>query len=365
MGGLSQSVAILMPFRSKEKDPMRVRNRNWARAWWKTHFPDFRLIEASDGRRGAAFNKPAAVNAAARQAEESVLVMADADAVPNPTAVREAVRLAASSPWVCPHQDIVYLSPEASERVTRETPGWPPADRRSEGYAINTEPAGWLFVLRRSIFNEIGGMDERFVGYGGDDIAFTLAMNTLVGRYLRLPSTLYHLHHRRLHPLSETGVNLSPETQSLVRRYARAYGNLKAMKDIRSDDHHSHDASGDPTTIAVAVEKLRDALAQLADRPALEIASEIFDIPFSIERECGPVYPALWSALFYYVRLIEDRYLTSAGLGPPDCPTRVPLGKLRVQLPSESGEAVEVSSPSYPTGLAAFAVLAATTERAS
>ena len=363
MGGLSQSVAVLTPFRSA--DPMRIRNRDWTRAWWETHFPDWRLIESSDGRKGA-FSKTQAVNAAAQQAEGiDVLVVADADMIPNPTAVREAVGLAANYPWVVPQWDLVYLSAEATERVTREMPGWPLADRCREGYALNPEPCAGVFVLRRSIFNKVGGMDERFVGYGGEDFAFGLALSTLAGRYIRLPSSMYHLHHRRRRPLNETGVNFSTATQELARRYARAYGNLTAMQEVRRDIAPSCPATDGPTALALAVERLRDALADLETRPPSEVASEIFDLPLSIERECGPVYPALWGALLFYVRAIEDGFLTSAGLGPPGCPTRVPLSKLRVQLPSDTGDAVEVLSPRYHTGLAAFAVLAASTERTS
>ena len=354
---MQQSVAVLMPFRSQE--PVRIRNRDWTRAWWTTQFPYWRLIEASDGREGA-FSKSQAVNAAARQAEGvEVLIVADADMIPNPDAVREAVALAESYPWVVPQWDLVYLSAQASERVTKETPGWPLADRHREGYALCPDPAAGVFVLRRSIFNEVGGMDERFVGYGGDDFAFTLAVNTLAGRYIRLAGSMYHLHHQRLHSLSETGVNFSSETRGLCRRYARAYGNLKAMQEIRCEDAASDPLSDGPTVLALAIDKLRDALAQLTDRPAMEIASDIFEIPVSIERESGPVYPALWGALFCYARYIEDGFLTSAGLGPPACPTRIPLSKLLVQLPSKSGEAVQVTSPSYGAGLAAYAIVSA------
>ncbi|QCK82219.1 hypothetical protein E5Z46_08125 [Geobacillus kaustophilus NBRC 102445] len=41
----------------------------------------------------------------------------------------------------------------------------------------------------------VGGFDERFSAWGGEDDAFSSAVNTLCGHYKRLEHTIYHLWH--------------------------------------------------------------------------------------------------------------------------------------------------------------------------
>jgi predicted glycosyltransferase involved in capsule biosynthesis len=58
--------------------------------------------------------------------------------------------------------------------------------------------AGGAFAIRKRSFCKIGGFDESFIGWGGEDDAFTVKMDKLC-RYLTLKDNVsYHLYHDRL-----------------------------------------------------------------------------------------------------------------------------------------------------------------------
>lgn len=129
-----------------------------------------RLVRQED--RG--FRAAAARNHGAACATSDVLVFLDADTVPEPGFVGALVRRAAASPDVLAvgrrrHADLSGDGRELPE------PRWLAegytasrdlldADGRSFRYVISA-----VLALRRELFLDLGGFDERFVGYGGED----------------------------------------------------------------------------------------------------------------------------------------------------------------------------------------------------
>src|ERR1035437_8821162 len=53
-------------------------------------------------------------------------------------------------------------------------------------------------IMPREAFITVGGMDERFRGWGGEDQAFLLALNILWGPYRNSPNNVYHLWHPKI-----------------------------------------------------------------------------------------------------------------------------------------------------------------------
>ncbi len=137
------------------------------------------------------FRAAAARNLGARAASGEVLLFLDGDTVPEPGYVSALVRL----PAACPDALVV------GRRRHADLAGWTPADLRAwlvgtpggpmpteldepgwlrDGYTasgdlLRADPRSYHYVISavlgigRALFDEVGGFDERFTSYGGED----------------------------------------------------------------------------------------------------------------------------------------------------------------------------------------------------
>lgn len=128
---------------------------------------------------GAAFNKARACNAGFASTEAPILALVDADTlVPMASliaaigAVREGIDV------VRPFGRLIELDEEATRRIY-EGAGLPEAesgarDDSREGERIPL--CGGIVVLSSNAYASVGGMDETFEGWGGEDDALSVAL---------------------------------------------------------------------------------------------------------------------------------------------------------------------------------------------
>ncbi len=165
--------------------------------------PDWELVTHPDPIAGA-WSKGRAVNAAARAASGEVLVVADADVLIDVEVLDVSVQkvVAGEAAWVVPHGTVYRLD---RDRTCEVLDGRRPAvpvelERRILARRPYEGPAGGgLVVVPRDAFELVGGIDERFLGWGGEDVSFARALETLHGPYERLGAPLWHLWHRPQH----------------------------------------------------------------------------------------------------------------------------------------------------------------------
>jgi hypothetical protein len=142
------------------------------------------LLGAKGGARLAynpgAFNKAWGLNVAASMASGPLLALADADLI-VPRALPEAAERCRPGHAVKPYRSIVDLTAEESARVRTGEWGFVPS--RTSGVPKNREGrgeqvvfAGGLFLIHRDTYLQLGGFDERFVGWGGEDDAMTVKL---------------------------------------------------------------------------------------------------------------------------------------------------------------------------------------------
>jgi predicted glycosyltransferase involved in capsule biosynthesis len=220
-----EQVSILLPF--KADNGIRSAVLQWVIGYYNKVMPGVEICigENSD----EPFSKCKAINAAARKATRSVYVLADCDVVYDPDLIVEALHLLQQAPWVIPFNRVLDISKEKTEELLHMEPDWPlplvEADCK-EGYMIEWF-AGKINIFSREAFQNVGGVDERFVGWGGEDDAFLMAMNTLCGPFTRLNRTIYHMWHPYVGPNNNPHYNANVQ---LLYSYQLAYGNQEAMQ---------------------------------------------------------------------------------------------------------------------------------------
>lgn len=149
------------------------------------------------------FNKSWGLNVAARRASHDVLVTADADMfMPGDVLARAVAVCGRHYDAVNPYSSLVDLTegetraflagdldPEAVQRKRLE-------DRRPQGEHICF--CGGICVFRREAYFALGGMDERFLGWGGEDDAMSLNLQRYTDRLaVQRDSVAWHLWHPR------------------------------------------------------------------------------------------------------------------------------------------------------------------------
>jgi hypothetical protein len=119
------------------------------------------------------FNRAASRNACVRAASDAdVVIINDADTIPHPSSLYEAVRDCADGRLHYGLDKMIYLDPEATKAYMAGEPVDVSSAREHDSSVYVIAPHRWW---------EAGGMDERFSGYGGEDGAFCSAARSLIG----------------------------------------------------------------------------------------------------------------------------------------------------------------------------------------
>jgi len=178
------SVLVVIP--SYGHDPMRRRAVRFVTQFYREALPDWPPVFPSGRSLAHARNLGAAV------APWSVLVFNDADTLCPPEQIREAVRLAAEAPGRVAAFDIYQRLTKAA---TKGLTSWRDAAEATVETELFSPPSNGCMAISRASFEEVGGYDESFVGWGYEDCEFNHRCSLLFGEPRRVPGEAYHLWH--------------------------------------------------------------------------------------------------------------------------------------------------------------------------
>jgi glycosyltransferase involved in cell wall biosynthesis len=223
------NLSILIPFGSA--DPWRQRLFEWVQRRYEAVLPDAEIVI---GTSETPFNRSAARNDAFRRSGGDIIVVADADTICPLPQLRRAIDMAGDGHWVLPYAAHNYynLSERATARILEHDPSTDVHEpRNSDDWEFKLESWAGLLVMPRSAYEAAGTYDERFVGWGLEDNAFRVALDTMWGPHIRTTGPCLHL----WHPTSEDARFGQPNIKAnlnLYRRYQRASKSQAAMERV-------------------------------------------------------------------------------------------------------------------------------------
>jgi glycosyltransferase involved in cell wall biosynthesis len=241
-------ISLLIPF--SYTDPSRIANIEWLKKYWKHELPEAELVIGSS--YSEVFCKGQALNNAAAKAKGRIFVVLDADAYLPGSIIREAANLILENRknnlWFVPYRELFRLSREISERILRSDPRYP---HRPSACKENIQPnsentvrygrrfAAMIMMFHRDAYKLIGGFDERFKGWGGEDVCLMKALDTLYGKHKSINSRIFHLWHPIIGDSIQTrrweGQENGSSNAVLSMQYHKALGKPSEMKKIIKD----------------------------------------------------------------------------------------------------------------------------------
>lgn len=200
------SVTVVIPWRDqgiRERQEALEKVKRWYRAFFG-HFVQT-ITADSDGPWSLA----RARNIGVLMAKSDVVIISDADVVPEFGPLCEAIGACLSSGYV-------HL---------------PYTTYRNGDFQWNGSVGG-IYVTTPGTWNALGGQDDRFTGWGGEDHAFVYAHQTLLGAPMpRHEGVLTHFPHPSPPEKSVDHLNYQ-KMAALLERYANANGDIATMKNI-------------------------------------------------------------------------------------------------------------------------------------
>jgi hypothetical protein len=181
------SVSVAIPWRPQ---PSRINAFERVTAWYAAEFPEMRVhtVDSTDPIFNLAHCRNRAV---ANAAPGEVIVLNDADTIPEAGALRAAISAARTDRRVhLPYTEYRWLGREGSAQYADG------ARLTDCSFELVVGACSGVYVTTPEAWRAHGGQDERFRGWGFEDAAWNLAHSTLLGSPpVRHDGRVFALHH--------------------------------------------------------------------------------------------------------------------------------------------------------------------------
>jgi predicted glycosyltransferase involved in capsule biosynthesis len=208
-----------------------IRDHHWSlvKKRYQKLMPEVEICTGHDNSK--LFCRSKAVNEAAKKATGNIMIIVDADVIFEPELLEKIAAVIHLHPWIIPYKTGIFLTKEATNRFIKK--GLPAKVKiKAEDIERSYLGKGQLInVMKRECFEAVQGMDERFSGWGLEDFAFRVALDTICGKHFNMDQNVYHLWHPRA---KRNHINAS-NNKNLYLRYLEAEDDVIKMNKLISE----------------------------------------------------------------------------------------------------------------------------------
>jgi len=192
--------------------------------WYRSSIPGVDIVTVDSDEEIFNLSRCRNLGVALIEERERVVVINDADTIPQLAALTEAVAAAATSGLVhLPYTDYHWLGAAGTAQYSD---GMPLEDC---DYELVRGACSGVYVTTPDSWFSHGGQDERFRGWGFEDAAWHLAHEALLGEPPRRhPGSVFALHHE---PQLREGPQYDANA-NLMELYRSAASNPDAMRSL-------------------------------------------------------------------------------------------------------------------------------------
>lgn len=215
------TVAVIIPFRDRGRDPLRRANLKRVLQHWDAY--NAPVVVTGDGLDGyQPFNRSRAYNQAITTSRSDVFVLTESDMLIDFAQIDQAIAAATEQPGlVVPFTERHEHDPETSAGIREHRLDW----RTSTATVIRPKPrrVGAINVISRHTYKQVGRFDECMSGTWWDDRAMHRAFDICAGPTRWIDGPSHHLYHL---PGYE-GIHLTDEDRAATESNRRRFGMYK------------------------------------------------------------------------------------------------------------------------------------------
>lgn len=244
-------ISIIIPFSSDNK--IRKKNLKWLLQYWKHELPNAEIVIGVS--KNEIFCKGEAINDALEKCKGKIIVLIDADALISGKVVEHCANRileemeCGNKLWYVPYRRLYRLNEQTSNKIINSDPSdpyfplepIPIKDLSDKGDKIKYGHyfGAMAMIFPMAAYEAIGCFDEKFAGWGGEDISFLKTFDVIWGKNKTTNTPIFHLYHpfigidhRDKRWENQNKINSNSE---LTIRYYRATGDPSRIKVLNEE----------------------------------------------------------------------------------------------------------------------------------
>ena len=225
MSNSDLKISVLMPY--NKKNIHRYKSFNWVVKRYQTLWPGIELVLQED--ESNSFHKTKTLNKAFNRSTGDIIILADSDIFFSKNLIPAVLKT--EFEWLLPYSTYKSLTPYSTDKILRRDVKFD-VDKNQEQIITKLElenSVGGLVFLKREIYKQINGLDERFKGWGCEDTALVRILTGMFGESQRLNFSIYHLWHPPKEKAKSIKDGTFQENKLLSLRYQENMGNKEKL----------------------------------------------------------------------------------------------------------------------------------------